>query len=266
MPERLPVGVDPNQPSAARIYDCFLGGTHNFAADRAVAAQAVELVPELPKIMRANRAFLRRVVRFAVESGVRQFLDLGSGIPTEGNVHEIAQALDPAARVVYVDLEPTAVLHAREILATVPRTAAVYGDLQHPDGIFADAAVTGLLDLDAPVCLLMIAVLHFVPSGPPLRAALRRYRETFVSGSCLAISHATGSARPEELTRVADLYSRTGTPLVVRDRDEVAALFEGWRLVEPGVVYGPLWRPEPDQPPVADPASYITLAGVGVKP
>src|SRR4051794_37199069 len=119
MPESLPGGVDPNQPSAARIYDCFLGGTHNFAADRAVAARAIELVPELPKIMHANRAFLRRVVRFAVDSGVRQFLDLGSGIPTEGNVHEIAQALDPAARVVYVDLEPTAVLHAREILATV---------------------------------------------------------------------------------------------------------------------------------------------------
>ncbi|WP_426512139.1 SAM-dependent methyltransferase [Dactylosporangium sp. McL0621] len=194
------------------------------------------------------------MVRFAVESGVRQFLDLGSGIPTEGNVHEIAQALDPASRVVYVDLEPTAVLHAREILAGVPRTAAVQGDLQHPDGIFADPAVTGLLDLDAPVCLLMIAVLHFVPSGPPMPAALRRYRETFAPGSCLAISHATGGARPEELGRVADLYSRTGTPLVVRDRDEVAALFDGWRLVAPGIVYGPLWRPEPDQPPAADPA------------
>jgi S-adenosyl methyltransferase len=265
MSQPLPGGVDPNQPSAARIYDCFLGGTHNFAADRAVAARAMQLVPELPKIMHANRAFLRRVVRFAVAAGVRQFLDVGSGIPTEGNVHEVAQALDPAARIVYVDLEPTAVLHAQDILAGTPHTAAVHGDLQHPDAIFADPAVTGLLDMSAPVCLLMIAVRHFVPSGPALQAALHRYRDTLAPGSLLAISHATRSARPDELSRIADLYSRTGTPLVVRNDTEVTALFDGWHLLEPGIVYGPLWRPDHDQPPVRDPASYITLAGVGTK-
>jgi hypothetical protein len=261
-----PGGVDPSRPSAARIYDCFLGGTHNFAADRAVASRAIELVPELPKIMLANRAFLRRAVRYALAAGVRQFLDLGAGIPTEGNVHEVAHAADPAAPVVYVDIEPTAVLHAQDILAGDPHAVAVLGDLQDPDGIFADPKVAALLDLRAPICLLMIAVLHFVPSGPALHTALRRYHAVLPPGSLLAITHATDSARPEEVGRIADLYNRTGTPLVPRDRAAVTGLFDGWDLLPPGIVYGPLWHPDPDQPTVGDPASFLTLAGVARHP
>jgi hypothetical protein len=263
---QLPAGIDPNRPSAARIYDCFLGGTHNFAADRAVAARAIELVPELPKVMKANRAFLHRAVRLAAAAGVRQFLDIGSGIPTEGNVHDVARTVCPDARVVYVDREPTAVLHAQDILGDDPNTVALQGDLQDPDGILADPETRRLLDLDQPVCLLMIAVLHFIPDSATLDAAMRRYHAAVAPGSYLVISHGTSSARPGELDRVAELYIRTGTPLVMRDREHVAALFDGWTLVEPGVVYGPVWRPDPDAPPVDDPASYITFAGVAVKP
>jgi hypothetical protein len=261
----LPTGVDPNRPSASRIYDYFLGGTHNFAADRAVADRAIELVPELPKIMRANRAFLHRVVRHALADGVTQFLDLGSGIPTEGNVHDVALAADPRARVVYVDRDPTAVLHASDLLAGVASAVAVHGDLLDPRALHADSQVRALLDFDQPVCVLMIAVLHFVPDGPALDAALAHYRSAAAPGSYLAVSHATNSARPEEIDRVTDLYNRTGTPLVVRNRDQLATIFEGWQLVPPGIVYSPEWRPDPDEPTVADPASYITLAGVAVK-
>src|SRR4051794_26509163 len=143
----LPTGIDPNRPSAARIYDAFLGGTHNFAADRAVADRAVEMVPELPKIMRANRAFLRRAVRFAAGRGIRQFLDLGSGIPTEGNVHEVARELLPDARVAYVDREPTAVLHAREIIGADPGTIMIHGDLQEPEDVLSDPLLRSLVDL-----------------------------------------------------------------------------------------------------------------------
>jgi hypothetical protein len=143
---------------------------------------------------------------------------------------------------------------------------AVHGDLLDPQPILTDPQVRGLLDPDEPICVLMIAVLHFVPDGPALDAALGHYRSMAAPGSYLAISHATNSARPEELDRVADLYNRTGTPLVVRGADRLTAMFDGWRLLPPGVVYGPEWRPDPDQPSVADPASYITLAGVAVKP
>jgi hypothetical protein len=253
--------IDPNRPSAARIYDAYLGGTHNFDADRAVAARAVELLPETPMIARANRAFLRRAVRYAAGRGIRQFLDLGSGIPTEHNVHEVAQEAAPDSAVVYVDVDPTAVLYGRHVLGGDPRTAVIHGDLQQPGAILDDPELRALLDLSRPVAILMIAVLHFLPDGPALDAALDAYRDAAVPGSVLAVSHATSSGDPEQMDRVADLYNRTGTPLVPRDTERVARFFEGWRLVEPGLVYGPQWRP--DGEPVSEPARYLTLAGVG---
>jgi hypothetical protein len=253
--------IDPNRPSAARIYDVYLGGTHNFDADRAVAARAVALLPETPMIARANRAFLRRAVRYATGRGIRQFLDLGSGIPTEHNVHEVAQEQAPEARVVYVDVDPTAVLYGRHVLGDDPRTAVVHGDLQQPAAILAEPAVRDLLDLDRPVAILMVAVLHFLPDGQALDTALEVYRDAAAPGSVLVVSHATSSGDPEEMERVADLYNRTGTPLVPRDSRQVAKFFEGWRLVEPGLVFVPQWRPDGD--PVSDPARYLMLAGVG---
>jgi SAM-dependent methyltransferase len=258
----MPTGIDPNTPCAARIYDCFLGGSHNFAVDRAVAQRAIELVPELPKVAQANRAFLHRAVRVAAGAGLRQFLDIGSGIPTAGNVHEVARAVRPDARVLYVDREPSAVLLAQDILRDDPDVRAVQGDLQHPETVLEHPAARQLFDFDQPICLLMIAVLHFIPDGPGLTGALHRYREALAPGSYLAVSHATGSARPGEVDRVTDLYNRTGTPLVMRDRNAIAGFFEGWDPLAPGIVFGPQWRPDS---PVDDPAAYLTLAGVAVK-
>lgn len=254
--------IDPNRPSAARIYDAYLGGSHHFAADREIADRAVALVPDTPLIARANRAFLGRAVRYAVGRGIHQFLDLGSGIPTERNVHQVAREVAPEARVVYADVDPTAVLYARHLIGADPRTAVVRGDLCRPWEILAEPEVRELIDMTRPVAVLMVAVLHFLPDGPVLDAALRAYREAAAPGSVLAISHATTGGSPDLMEGVADLYTRTGTPLVPRDAGRVARFFDGWRLVEPGLVPGPLWRPDPDAEPVADATRYLTLAGV----
>ncbi|BEL07757.1 SAM-dependent methyltransferase [Actinoplanes sichuanensis] len=256
----VPSPIDPNRPSAARIYDALLGGTHNFAADRAVASRAAEILPEIPLIARANRDFLHRVVRYATARGIRQFLDLGSGIPTERNVHEVARAEAPDTRVVYVDTDPTAVLYARHMLDDDEQTAIVHGDLLDPATVLATPAVRGLLDPSRPVAVLLIAVLHFVPDGPELDSALHAYRAAAAPGSLLAISHATACGSPELTARIAELYGRSGTPLVLRDADRVAEFFDGWELVEPGLVLGPLWRPDGD--PVSDAERFLTLAGV----
>ncbi|MEU4420172.1 SAM-dependent methyltransferase [Actinoplanes sp. NPDC024001] len=260
-----PATIDPNRPSAARIYDAFLGGTHNFAADRAVAARAVEMMPQTPLVAQANRAFLRRTVRYAIDHGIRQFLDLGSGIPTMHNVHEVAQAVAPDTRVVYVDIDPTAVLYARHLVDGDPHTAVVHGDLQQPKILLAEPEVRDLLDLSRPVAVLMIAVLHFVPDSPLLPAALRAYREAAAPGSLLVISHGAGGSSSAEVDRLADLYNRTGTPLVPRDAEQVARFFEGWRLVEPGLVGVQAWRPGPDEPRLPEPVAGVMLGGVGVR-
>jgi hypothetical protein len=261
----VPTGIDPNRPSPARVYDCFLGGTHNFAADRAVATRAVQLIPQIPEIMKANRAFLRRVVHTVLADGVRQFLDLGAGIPTEGNVHEIAREVRPDARVAYVDVDQSAVVHARAILGDDPATAVIQADLHHAETILDHPDLRKVINLDEPVCMLMIAVLHFLPDTAQLRHALNTYRERLAHGSYLAITHATNSPTVTTVGTFADLYTRTGTPFMTRDHDQFAALFDGWALLPPGVVYGPQWRPAPDDQIPADPSSYLTLAAVARK-
>ncbi|MEV0134807.1 SAM-dependent methyltransferase [Dactylosporangium sp. NPDC050688] len=259
------MSVDPNRPSAARIYDYFLGGTHNFAVDREVAERAFTLVPDLPQVARDNRAFLRRAVRLAASRGVRQFIDIGSGIPTEGNVHDAALAADPDARVVYVDVDPTAVIHSRQILGDDPKTLVMQADLHQADRILQDPSVRALVDFNQPVCLLLVAMLHFIPESTDLHAALRRYRDAAAPGSLLAISHGTAGSRTGQLEDLATLYVRTGTPLVLRDRAAILALFDGWELLDPGLVQLPLWRPDPGDPPVEDPDTYAGLAAVGVR-
>ena len=262
-----PKGIDPDRPSPARVYDCYLGGTHNFAADRTVAAQAIAAMPQLPEIMRANRAFLRRAVRAVAAEGVDQFLDLGSGIPTEGTVHEVARQVRPGARVVYVDVDPVAVIHSRSILRGDPQNGIVQADLLDADEVLANPVVTGLLDLSRPVCLLLVAVLHFLPDSPELRAALRRYREALVPGSYVVVSHATAEAQPSETAKVTDLYTKVSKPLVPRNRAELTELLDGWELVELGLAQGPDWRPDPgDPPPALDLPMYATIVGVARKP
>ncbi|MEU7901420.1 SAM-dependent methyltransferase [Actinoplanes sp. NPDC049118] len=264
-PVRLPATVDPNRPSLARIYDLLRGGSHNFAVDRAVAARAVELMPQIPEIMAADRAFQHRSVRYATERGVRQFLELGSGIPSAGSVHEVARAVCPGARVCYVDLDPTAVLHARELLRDDPDTVAVQGDIQLPESFLGDAGLRSVLDFSEPVCIQLISVLQFMPDSPALAVALRRYHDLAAPGSLLVISHVTASAFMEQIDRVVDLLSRTGTPLVLRDEEQVTALFEGWSPIEPGIVAGNRWHPGAKAPADADAAPSVMLAGMAVR-
>jgi SAM-dependent methyltransferase len=259
----VPDGVDTDTPSAARMYDYFLGGAHNFACDREAARKVLGIRPEGALLAQANRSFLRRAVRHMVEQGIDQFLDLGSGVPTVGNVHEIAQRYQPDARVVYVDIDPIAVMHARHLLAGDPRTVVLEQDVRKPDAILDDLRVRTLLDLDRPVGVLAVAVLHFLPDSDDPAGVLARLRELVATGSQLAVTHGTADGNPELVEQVRQVYERTANPTVVRTRAEVARLFDGWRLVEPGLVWVPEWHPEDvDERP---PAASSMYGGVAVK-
>jgi trans-aconitate methyltransferase len=245
------------------MYDYFLGGFHNFAADRELAEQAIAVWPQVPAIARANRAFLGRAVAHLVESGVRQFLDLGSGVPTAGNVHEIAQRQAPDARVVYVDVEPVAVAHSREILQGNPNAAVVHADLRQPQSVLAAPEVKELLDPTVPTALLMVAVLHFVPDSDGAAAAIRTYREALGPGSWVAISHGTDEVLPKTVSdQVSGLYRRTSSQAVSRTRAEVTALIDGYDLLDPGLVMVEQWQPGVAIK-VDDPARYPVWAGIG---
>ncbi|MHA6758483.1 SAM-dependent methyltransferase [Streptacidiphilus sp. PAMC 29251] len=266
----IPEGVDPERPSIARIYDFYLGGNHNLPADRAAAAEVVEVMPELPEIMRINRAFLQRCVRHLVGLGIGNFLDLGSGIPTVGNVHEIAQAVDPTSRVVYVDSDPVAVAHSREILAGNDRAMVVSGDLRDAKAVLGDPEVNRLLllGLGEPLAVLMSAVLHFVPDDDEAAALVADYREAMPSGSYLALSHASHRQEAESAARVgkaAEQYSRTVAPMKLRSLDDVARLLQGFELVEPGIVYCTEWRPDPEDGPAA-PVHLPQICALARKP
>jgi hypothetical protein len=265
-PEWAPIGIDLDRPSAARVYDFYLGGFHNFAADREMGRQAVQMWPDLPEIMRSNRGFLRRAVEFLVDAGVRQFLDLGSGIPTVGNVHEVAQRLAPDSRVVYVDNDPVAVEHSQAILAGDDGTVVVQADLRDPDAVLGDPAVRTLLDLNRPIAVLMVAVLHFVPDDADPAGLVARFRDAVAPGSYLALSHATTGERADRAAEHRGLYQRTATPMTMRTREQVEHLFDGWELVQPGLVHLPQWRPEPGTPSPDRPERMPGLAGVGRKP
>ena len=262
-PSWAPDGVDVERPSAARVYDYYLGGLHNFAADRAMAATAVADWPELPRIMQANRAFLRRAVRYLVAQGIDQFLDIGSGIPTVGNVHEVAQAGCPDARVVYVDIDPVAVAHSRALLADDPRTGIVQADLVDVDGVLGDPVTRSLLDLSRPVGLLVVALLHFVGDERRPAEVLARYREALAPGSHLVISHASADGAPDRADGHQSLYRRTATPMTMRTRAEVAGLLDGFTLVEPGLVFLPQWRPDDPSAPLVAPERFTGYAAVG---
>jgi trans-aconitate methyltransferase len=242
-PAWAPAELDLDRPNAARMYDYYLGGSHNFAVDRELAAKVLEAWPDMPRAAQANRAFLRRAVRFLAEQGIRQFLDIGSGIPTVGNVHEVAQRAVPDARVVYVDTDPVAVTHSRAILAGDDRTAVIEADGREPEALLTDPALTGLLDLSEPVGLLMVALLHFVPDGTDPHGILARYAAALAPGSWLVVSHGTADNTPA-VSQMAAHYEHTATPLRPRNRDELTELLRDVDLVEPGVVFLPAWRPD----------------------
>ncbi|WP_189332569.1 SAM-dependent methyltransferase [Actinoplanes ianthinogenes] len=260
----VPAGIDVNQPSAARVYDYFLGGAHNFAVDRALAEQIAAMTPNIGETMRSNRVFLRRAVRFLAEQGVRQFLDIGSGIPTAGNVHEIALAAAPDARVVYVDIDPVAVEHSRAILAGIEGTGVILADVREVDRVLAEAEKAGL-DFTQPVAVLLAGVLHFVPDGDDPGALVAALGAAVVPGSYLLISHATADGQPPEVIEAQRLSGRTGTEIVLRPASVLKAYFKGFDLVEPGLVFIPQWRPDPSDPVDEHPERVGAYAGVGRK-
>lgn len=237
--------VDSRTPNAARIYDYDLGGDHNFQVDRAASEEIQRSVaPTGPFIARSNRAFLQRAVRYCLDRGIDQFLDLGSGIPTKGNVHEIAQERDPNARVVYVDVEPVAVAHTRQLLAENGKADIVHADVREPEKVLDSAQVGELLDFSRPVALLMVAVLHYVDHAE--MSALRRYRDELAAGSPVVISTLTADERAEEAQRVERFFAEnTDSSVTFRTEEEVRRLFDGADLVDPGVVRTPQWRPDP---------------------
>lgn len=261
--ERIPEGVDIKLPSAARVYDWLLGGNHNFDADRVVGERVVAVLPSGRRVAASNRAFLRRAVRYMIDQGVTQFLDLGSGIPTVGNVHEVAQALDPACRVVYVDYDEVAVAHSRLILEGNRDAVVVEADLCRPRTVLSDPDVRALLDFDRPIGLLMVAVFHFVPDDLRPAEIVADYRAALPPGSFVALSHLTADHAPREMAAVADAMRHSRDPMYFRPHSEVAALFDGLELVEPGVVSAPLWHPEPG---IRDAEPDDVYAGVGRKP
>lgn len=269
-PPWAPGDVDPTKPSVARVYDYYLGGSHNFESDRQFADEVIRSMPEIVQVARDNRRFLGRVVRFECARGVDQFLDLGSGIPTVGNVHEVARAANPRARVVYVDHDPIAVTHSQALLAGEELVTAIPGDVRHPDRVLADALATGLLDLSRPIAVLMLSLLHFIADADRPVELIGEYLCAAAPGSALALSH----GRHDESSvayRAARVYrERPISPSSVhlRSRAEIGGLLGGLELVDPGLVEMPCWRPEPAEDGVLSVLpldGYPFLAAVGHK-
>jgi O-methyltransferase involved in polyketide biosynthesis len=258
-------GLDANTPNVARIYDYWLGGKDNFAADRATAEKLSEIVPEARAAARANREFLRRAVRFLAEAGIRQFIDLGTGLPTQANVHEVAHQIVPGARVVYVDYDPVVVVHGQALLQSDDATAIVEADVREPEKILEHHELRAMIDLDEPVAVLMVGILHFITDAEDPYGIVARFREAMAPGSCVAVCHVTADPRPQAEAPVTEIYRQTTAPMVPRSRDQVLRLFDGFDLVEPGLVYAPEWRPEWTGEP-ADPVTSFVFAGVGRKP
>jgi SAM-dependent methyltransferase len=255
--------------TAARIYDYHLGGTHNFPADREAAKAIAQMFPLAPAMARTNRAYLRRAVQHLTRAGLRQFLDIGSGIPTVGNVHEVAQQLAAEARVVYVDIDPVAVSEGLDILGGNDRATAIRGDLRDPQAILKHPKVRALVDLKRPVGLLLVAVLHFVPDDTQAYDVVNQLLAALAPGSYLVVSHASADGvdvAEDDIQVAKDLYKRqTATPFHLRGRDQVERFFAEVDLVEPGIVWLPEWRPEPGDPAdfVDNPRQSAGLAGVG---
>ncbi|GAA3308981.1 SAM-dependent methyltransferase [Streptomyces cinereospinus] len=264
-PAWAPWSIDISVPSVARIYDYYLGGSHNFEVDREAARRAMQFMPGLPKIMQANRAFMRRAVRHAAGAGITQFLDIGSGIPTYGNVHEVAQAASPGARVVYVDHDPVAVAHGQAVLDGNDDAGVVAADLRKPQDILTSPQVERLLDLRRPVALLLVAILHFVEDTDDPYGAVAQLSDALAPGSMLILTHASYAGiplPPERADGAVDVYKDLRNPLVMRSREEIARFFEGYDMVEPGLVPMPAWRPE-TAPEDEDAYAFSGFAGVG---
>jgi hypothetical protein len=249
--EQVPAGVDTSRPSVARVYDCLLGGDDNFLADQHMVAQLLLTAPAAPRHAHNNRAFLRRVVHFlAAEAGVRQFLDIGSGLPSRGNVHEAARDITASARVVYVDNDPMVLAHGRALLEGEPAATIISGDIRQPEAILASPQVRQMTESGRPLALMLCAILHHLTDEENPGGIAAALCEALPPGSYLAISHLCnpGSEPPgyaEGIAKAEELWSETRLTLRFRDRDEIVAYFGDFELAEPGLVPLPEWRPSP---------------------
>ncbi|MFG1824256.1 SAM-dependent methyltransferase [Microbispora bryophytorum] len=247
--------------SVARMYDYYLGGKDNYAIDRQCAQRVISAVPLAREIARANRAFLGRAVRFlAGEAGIGQFIDIGAGLPTQDNVHQVAQRANPASRVVYIDNDPVVLVHARALLARDAQTRAILRDMRRPGEILADRDLVHLLDLSRPVAVLLVAVLHFIPDEHGAYEAVRTLVDAMAPGSFLVVSHVE---RCPELEAAARHYERANAPAVLRSVGEITRFFDGLDLVLPGLVNLRRWRPN-DQALSLD-CDVPCYGGIGVK-
>lgn len=263
-PGYVPPKIDITKPSVARVYDAILGGKDNFAADRAVAEEALKAMGDEGKGARLNRAALGRAVRFMVAEGITQFLDLGSGLPTAQNTHQIARALNPAARVVYVDNDPSAYVHGQALLADDSSTRVVLGDIREPDTLLAMPEIVGFLDLTKPVGLILNAVIHHVLDEEGPFRIVDHYKQVLAPGSYMQLTHFV-DASAQALANEEVLRRGLGRGQT-RTREQIARFFDGLDLVPPGLVFLVEWRPdEPVQLPL-DPGSMLMLVGVGRKP
>ncbi|KNB52179.1 SAM-dependent methyltransferase [Streptomyces caatingaensis] len=268
-PAWTPGDIDPDRPSVARMYDYYVGGEHNLDSDRRTARTALDALPGLDIAIRANRAFLRRAVRTVAESGITQFLDIGSGIPTAdgGNVHDVARRVHPGARVVYVDHDPVAVARGRELLAGDPDATAVAGDFLRPRDILGHPEVRAHIDFDRPVGLLLVAVLHFIEDDDDPWEKVALLRDALAPGSHLILSHAYVEATPEagpSSGQLQDVYRAFGARLQNRGPAATGRFFEGFRLLEPGLTGMADWRPDADAGN-GHPMTRSGVVGVAVK-
>jgi S-adenosyl methyltransferase len=261
-----PQPIDLARPNAARVYDYLLGGGCNFEQDRKFAERFMEIVPHVDRSFRANRAFLRRAVRFCVDAGIRQFLDIGSGIPTVGNVHEIAQEMAPECRVVYVDNEPVAVAHSEAILEGNDNASILQADLSDPNTVLNSESVARLLDFEQPMALLMVAVLHFVPESADPRGSIARYLRPMAPGSYFVVSHGSVAEIEDVPPGAEEHYNATTTPFISRTRAQVMDFMAGTELVEPGLVWITQWRPDAPEDVGDHPERIGIMGAVGRKP
>jgi hypothetical protein len=267
--QSLPQEIDVTRAHTARMYDYYLGGKNHFTADREVAEQVLSTMPQARTVARENRAFLGRATRFlAAEAGIRQFLDIGTGLPTSNSVHEVAQALAPSSRVVYADNDPLVLAHARALLTSSPagRTAYIHADLRNPAAILADPAVRETLDFGTPIAVMLVAVLHFVPDEDDPAGIITTLADALPPGSYLVASHVTGEHDPGGWAAGDRAYKSAGVRGQVRDSDVFARLaFSGLDLVPPGVVLVSDWRRD-DDGPRPGPAEVSCYGGVARKP
>ncbi|MEU6641957.1 SAM-dependent methyltransferase [Saccharomonospora sp. NPDC046836] len=277
-PQYVPEGVDLDRPNPARIYDWFLGGSSNWAIDREFGAKAIETFPMVKTIARVGREFLGRGVQYLARQGVTQFLDLGSGVPTVGNVHEIADSVNPDSRCVYVDNEPVAVAHSRVLLerqGDLTRHAVLHGDLRNVEEIWERAMDTGVLNPTQPIGLIVCGVLYFFGPDDDPHGIVARYRELLPAGSYFLASHLTFDGGPadgeDKREEVRKQYNQSSAPLFIRTREEFTRFFDGYELVDPGVVWIPQWRTDERESPATaefldNPPASSAFAAVGRKP